>query len=212
MYSIPLSLLTKKTKKENILNESDIQESQNFCKLFSKAKLSYDKKSEELNLQHKKNLSSNVWQWFDNLTLEEKIRICTIKNKWLIKILIQLSFFHFIDRKTTFEPISEMSILFTNNQSLALLNQNYNYFQNGRDSKKKFGYNEDDYYNLYFNMKKAEYIKKSKNITIDEEMTFQNKLFNIIVFLSLEDEFYLDSISLKEDSLKDIKTLRQIMN
>ena len=210
MYSIPLSLLTKTPK---ILNDPDIQESQNFCKLFSKAKLSYDKKSESLKLQRIKNLPSNVWQWLDNLPLEEKIKICTIKNKWLIKILIQLSFFHFIDRKTTFEPINEMNILFTNYQSLALLNQNYNnYFQNGRDSKKKFGYNEDDYYNLYFNMKKGEYIKKSKKITIDEEMTFQNKLFNIIVFLSLEDEFYLDSISLKEDSLKDTKTLKQIMN
>ena len=209
MYSIPLSLLTKTSK---IINESDIQESQNFCKLFSKAKLSYDNKSEDLKLQHTKNLQSNIWQWLDNLPLEEKIKICTIKNKWLIKILIQLSFFHFIDRKTRFEPISDMNMLFTNNQNLALLNQNYIYFQNCRDTKKKFGYNEDDYYNLYFNMKKGEYIKKSKNITIDEEMTYQNKLFNIIVFLSLEDEFYLDSISLKEESLKDIKTLKQIMN
>ena len=209
MYSIPLSLLTKTSK---IINESDIQESQNFCKLFSKAKLSYDNKSEDLKLQHTKNLQSNIWQWLDNLPLEEKIKICTIKNKWLIKILIQLSFFHFIDRKTRFEPISDMNMLFANNQNLALLNQNYIYFQNYRDTKKKFGYNEDDYYNLYFNMKKGEYIKKSKNITIDEEMTYQNKLFNIIVFLSLEDEFYLDSISLKEESLKDIKTLKQIMN
>ena len=209
MYSIPLSLLTKTS---NIINESDIQESQNFCKLFSKAKLSYDNKSEDLKLLHTKNLQSNIWQWLDNLPLEEKIKICTIKNKWLIKILIQLSFFHFIDRKTRFEPISDMNMLFANNQNLALLNQNYIYFQNCRDTKKKFGYNEDDYYNLYFNMKKGEYIKKSKNITIDEEMTYQNKLFNIIVFLSLEDEFYLDSISLKEESLKDIKTLKQIMN
>ena len=209
MYSIPLSLLTKTSK---IINESDIQESQNFCKLFSKAKLSYDNKSEDLKLLHTKNLQSNIWQWLDNLPLEEKIKICTIKNKWLIKILIQLSFFHFIDRKTRFEPISDMNMLFANNQNLALLNQNYIYFQNCRDTKKKFGYNEDDYYNLYFNMKKGEYIKKSKNITIDEEMTYQNKLFNIIVFLSLEDEFYLDSISLKEESLKDIKTLKQIMN
>ena len=209
MYSIPLSLLTKTSK---IINESDIQESQNFCKLFFKAKLSYDNKSEDLKLQHTKNLQSNIWQWLDNLPLEEKIKICTIKNKWLIKILIQLSFFHFIDRKTRFEPISDMNMLFTNNQNLALLNQNYIYFQNCRDTKKKFGYNEDDYYNLYFNMKKGEYIKKSKNITFDEEMTYQNKLFNIIVFLSLEDEFYLDSISLKEESLKDIKTLKQIMN
>ena len=209
MYSIPLSLLTKTSK---IINESDIQESQNFCKLFSKAKLSYDNKSEDLKLQHTKNLQSNIWQWLDNLPLEEKIKICTIKNKWLIKILIQLSFFHFIDRQTRFEPISDMNMLFANNQNLALLNQNYIYFQNCRDTKKKFGYNEDDYYNLYFNMKKGEYIKKSKNITIDEEITYQNKLFNIIVFLSLEDEFYLDSISLKEESLKDIKTLKQIMN
>ena len=209
MYSIPLSLLTKKTF---FLTESDIQESQNFCKLFSKAKSSYEKKSEDLKTQHKKNLPANVWHWLDNLPLEQKLQICTIKNKWLIKILIQLSFIHFIDRKVTFEPVNEMGILFANNQKLAIINQNCRIFQNGRDSKKKFGYNDDDYYNFYFNMKKAEYIKKSKSNIINEEMSFQTKLFNNIIFFSLEDEYYLDSVSLTEDILKDIKTLKQIMN
>ena len=96
--------------------------------------------------------------------------------------MIQLSFIHFIDRKVTFEPVNEMGILFANNQKLAIINQNCRIFQNGRDSKKKFGYNDDDYYNFYFNMKKAEYIKKSKSNIINEEMSFQTKLFNNIVF------------------------------
>ena len=209
MYSIPLSLLTKKSK---FINESEVQNSQNFCKLFSKAKSSYEKKSEESKSIPKKIIPSNVWQWLENLPLDQKIQICTIKNKWLIKILIQLSYIHFFDQKTKFEPINEMNILFSNSKNLAILNQNLMMFQNNQNLKKKFGYNENDYYNIYFAMKKTEYIKKKSANTIVEEKSFENKFFNNILFLSLEDEYYLDSISLREDLLKDIKELKQIMN
>ena len=94
MYSIPLFLLIKET---NILSQSDIQEHQNFCKLFSMAQTSYEKKLEDSKSKNGKNihkkekdLSTKVWSWFENLSIEEKLKICTIKNNWVIRILIQL--------------------------------------------------------------------------------------------------------------------------
>ena len=216
MYSIPLFLLIKDS---SIFNPSDIQEHQNFCKLFTKAqgayesKLEYSKYAKKDNKDKKeKELPSKIWSWFDNLSLEEKIQICTIKNKWLLKILIQLYYIHFLDNKTTFETTNEMNVLFTSYQNFSPLSKNIQIFPNYKDTKKQFGYNEDDYYNIYFNIKKAEYIRRKKNNTSNEEIVNEKKLLNNIVLTSIEDKDSLDTISLSEDLLKDIKTLKQILN
>ena len=217
MYSIPLFLLIKET---NILSQSDIQEHQNFCKLFSMAQTSYEKKLEDSKTKNGKNihkkekeLSAKVWSWFENLSIEEKLKICTIKNNWVIRILIQLSFIHFLDNKTTFKPKDEMNVSFTINQNYPLLYDNV-CFCNPCFKKRKFypGYNEDDYYNFYFEMIKPEYSAKKKNNKLKEEIEYENKLLNNLVFFSLEKEDTLDAVSLYEDLLKDSKTLKQIFN
>ena len=216
MYTIPLFLLTKET---NILSKSDIQEHQNFCKLFSMAQASYEKKLQDSkskkcnNIQKsEKDLLSNVWSWFDNLSFEDKLKICTIKNNWVLRILIQLSFFYFLDNKTTFKPIDEMNIAFTSNQNYSFLYDNICIYNTCIKKKKFFsGYNEDDYYNFYFEMKRPEYRIKKKNI-IKEEIDYENKLINNIILFSLEKEDTLDALSLHEDLLKDSKTLKQILN
>ena len=213
MYSIPLFLLVNEN--HNILSRSDIQNHQNFCKLFSKVQSSFEAKLEESKskknhtiTKKEKDLPSKVWSWFENLPFDDKIKICTIKNKWVLKIIIQLFFIHFLDNKTTFEPTYDMKILFTSYQNYPLL-----YFNtNNKDKKKFMGYNEDDYYDIYFTMKKAEYNMKKKNNIIKDEIDYENKLLNNVVFLSLEDEDYLDAVSLHEDLLKDIRMLKQILN
>ena len=209
MYSIPLFLLNNEN---NILTRADIQNHQNFCKLFFKAQSTFESKLEESKskkTQKKdKDLPSKVWSWFDNLPFEQKLKICTIKNKWVLKILIQLYFIHLMGNKTTFEPSYDMKVLFTTYPNYPLL-----YFNsNNKDKKKYMGYNEDDYYDLYFTMNKAEFNMRKKNNTTNEENEYRNKLLNSIIFLSLEDEDILDSVSLNEDLLKDTKTLKQIMN
>ena len=211
MYSIPLFLLINENN--NILSQSEIQNHQNFCKLLSKVKLSYQSKLEESKSKNtkiipkkEKDLPSKVWSWFDNLPFDDKLKICTIKNKWVLKIIIQLSFIHFLDNKTTFEPTYDMKILFTSYQNYPLF-----YFNtNNKDKRKYIGYTENDYYDFYFTMKKAEFNKTKKNI-IKEEIDYENKLLNNIVFLSLEDEDYLNAVSLHENLLKDTKILKQIL-
>ena len=85
MYSIPLFLLNNEN---NILTRADIQNHQNFCKLFFKAQSTFESKLEESKskkTQKKdKDLPSKVWSWFDNLPFEQKLKICTIKNKWVL--------------------------------------------------------------------------------------------------------------------------------
>ena len=215
MYSIPLFLLAKDS---NLITQSDIQEHQNFCKLFSKVQLSYENKLEnskstkhEIKDKKEKDLPSKVWSWFDNLSFEEKLQICTIKSKWLLKILVQLNYINCLDNKTTFETTNEMSVLFSSYHNFSSL-LSKNIFPNYRDNKKQFGYNEDDYYNIYFNIKKAEYIKKKKYNTSNEEVINEKKLLNNIVLVSMEDKDSLDTITLSEELLKDTKLLKQILN
>ena len=220
MFSIPYSLLSKSNS--SVLPQSTISEHQNFCKLFSKAQTLYERKKDENNkskeiLSSDENNQSKIWNWFENLSLEKKIKICTIKNKWIVKIIIQLYFIYAIDNRSTFDPTSEMNLLFTNNQknfqNLGLLNfsyKNIHIIPNYKEKKNYIGYNEDDYCKLYFNIKESDYsmIKKDENI---EKIKFEKKLLNNIILLSIEDES-LDTISLNKKLLKDFNNFKQILN
>ena len=216
MYSVPFFLLNKES---NIFTLSDIQNHQNFCKLFVKAQISYERKVEEYNNTNKKekkefkerkekDLQNKIWIWFENLSLEEKIKICTIRNKWLVKILIQLYFIYSIDNKNTFSPTPEMDIFFSNGFNVNY--KNLYLFKNYKDSKKYIGYNEDDYCKLYFNIKETDF-NRNKKIKTKEEIDNENKLLNNVVILSIEEES-LDTVSLAEEFLKDIKNFKYILN
>ena len=218
MYSIPLFLLTKELKEQNLFTKSDIENHQHFCRLFSKAQTSFDSKIEESKSQKvqktakkDKDLQNKVWLWFDNLNLEQKLKICTIKNKWLLKLIIQLFYINCIDNKTTFEPTSEMGSLFSCQQNFAYLCQNIKIFSNTKNTNNYIGYSGDDYYDLYFKMKKAEF-KKKNDVPPKEEIDDENTLINSIIAFSIEEEDSLDSFTLDEELLKDGKKLKSILN
>ena len=218
MYSIPLFLLTKELKEHKIFSLTDIQEHQNFCRLFEKVQKTFENKLRDSQSQKSlkdptkdKDLPSKVWSWFENLSFEQKLKICTIRNKWLLRIIIQLSFINFLDRRITLEPTSEMNSLFSTDQSYTFLCKNINIFDSN-SSKKILEYNEDDYYNLYFIIKKPEFIKKKSEDEMREEYKCETKLLNNIVVLSIEKEDSLDAISLSEELLKDSKSLKHIFN
>ena len=217
MYSIPLFLLEKKS---NLLSQSDFLNHQNFCKLFSKAQSTYERKLEDTKSKksnkkyildkNDKDLPSKIWSWFENLSFEEKVKICTIKSKLLLKILLQLYIINYFSNKTTFEPTKEMSVFFNNSSDIFQLCKNLNIFQYQKEKKNIMTYNEDDYYSLYFTFQKNEYIKKKSSQT--EEAQYMKKLLSNIVILSLEDKNSLDTFSLHENLLKDKMSLKQIFN
>ena len=221
MCSIPYSLLSKGDS--NILPISIIQEHQNFCKLFSKAQTTYERKNDdnnniiESNSPDKNKVNQNqlkIWSWFENLSLEQKIKICTIKNKWLVKIIIQLYFIYVIDNKSTFNPTNDMDILFSNQKNYqnigGFLYKNIQIIPNYNNRKNYIGYNEDDYCKLYFNIKETDFSRIKKN-TNEEQIQLEKKLLENIILLSIEDDS-LDTISLSIDLLKDTKNLKKILS
>ena len=97
MSSLPYSILL--TENEEILPQLSIQEHQKFCKSLLKFYQSYKKrnsneKSDKNKLKiedeyfktQKKQKQEEILKWFENLSEYEKIKICTIKNKWLVNI------------------------------------------------------------------------------------------------------------------------------
>ena len=225
MCSLPYSLLIKADS--DVLPQSIIQEHQNFCKLFLKYKSSYEKKKDE-NKHLKDSASSSsekskevqiqlkIWNWFENLPFEQKIKICTIKNKWLVKIIIQLFFIYYIDNKSTFSPIDDMALLFTNQKNYqniggigGMLYKNIQIISNFNEKKNYLGYNEDDYCKLYFNLKERDFSQITKDQDV-EKKELEKKLLDNIILLSLDDES-LDTISINVDLLKDIKYFKKLL-
>jgi len=100
MISLPISVLS--TKIESFISLSTIKEHQQFCKNFLNSYHSFEKKKtgdkeknkfkfeEEFFQTQKKQNQEEIMKWFSNLKEEERIKICTIKNKWLINLLLQL--------------------------------------------------------------------------------------------------------------------------
>ena len=221
MCSIPYSLLTKDDS--NDFPQSIIKDHQNFCKLFLKAQSSYErinerKKEENKNIkgsspEKNKELQnqSKIWNWFENLSFKQKKKICTIRNKWLVKIIVQLYYIYILDPESTFEPSHNMKVLFSNQKNYqkigGLIYKNIHIIPNYRENKNYDEY----YYKLYFNIKQSDFsiIKKDKN---KEKIQLEIKLLKNIILLSLEDEA-LDTISLNEEFIKkDIKIFKQMLN
>jgi hypothetical protein len=63
-------------------------------------------------------LQSNVFKWLSELSLEERIKLCTIQDEWLTSILIQMYLLFEKNNNIEFEPTDEMKIFFSNSNSL----------------------------------------------------------------------------------------------
>ena len=221
MCSLPYTLLGKADSE--VLPQSIIQEHQNFCKLFVKYQTSYERKKEEnKNIKDSASLDKNkdnqnhikIWNWFENLPLDERIKVCTIKNKWLVKIIIQLYFIYYIDSECTFTPINDMNILFSNQNNYrdlgSLLYKNIHIISNYNDRKNYLGYTDDDYCRLYFNMKENDFYMFKKNDNA-EQKELEKKLIDNIILIALEDDS-LDTLSITVDLLKDVKYFKKVLN
>ena len=223
MCSLPFSILLNQD--ENILPLLTIQEHQKFCKSLLKSYQSYEKrKSEEKSDINKYNLEDELFQtqkkqnqedilkWFENLTEYQKIKICTIKNKWLINILIQL----YLNYKTYdpcyFKPTLEMEDLFQAQK---------NFSHGGEDSK--YGYNDFENYNRrrdypkgyncfenFFSTKFPNNNYKRFNKEESEKKEKEKKFISKIKLISL-DENIVDTLTLSKDILINSKEIKELL-
>ena len=183
MSSIPYCILL--TQDEKILPSSTIQEHQKFCKSFL-ASYENRKSKDEMHLSKKE--KKRIFKWFKNLTEHQKISICTIKNKWLVNIIIQLYLIYNTYDSYYIKPNFEMANLFqTQNNSKIYRPDDLNFYEN---------YSQIIYPNVnIFNDKEA----KKRDIE-------KNFLDNIRI-ISLEED-YLDAITLNKDILVKCEELQ----
>ena len=226
MSSLPYSILLNEN--EEILPMLSIQEHQKFCKSLLKFYQSFKKKNSDekinknkLKLEdeyfqtHKKQNQEEILKWFENLTEYEKIKICTIKNKWLVNILIQLYIIYNTYDSCYIIPNFQMEDLFQPQKNFSheeedLLNNimSKNYYQNY--SKKKILVNNLNFYENYFKIDK----NNNNNIfskTECEKRIKEKKFIDSIKLLSLEDNNIIDTLTVSKDILGNNKELKEFL-
>ena len=123
--SIPSIVLTSKTA---IPNET-VSLHQKFALDLLTAASSKKKQNslKEQTFSLPKNLRDAIYQWFFNLDTKTKVKVASIKNIWLVKILAQLWRIVYYDQWTQFVPSVYMLEFFP---ELEGLNSEINYEEN----------------------------------------------------------------------------------
>ena len=229
MSSLPYSILTKEDN--DILPLLSINDHQKFCKSLLKSYQSYKKKieektdkykykSEEEFLQtQKKQSQEEILKWFEGLTEYQRIKICTIKNKWLVNIFIQLYLIYKTYDTCYIKPILEMEALFQDQNNFShgneesknqLINNSLNQYYNNYDKKRNFFPDDLNFYENFFTMEceGINYNMFDKKET--EKREKEKKLIDNIKLLSLE-ENTIDTLTLNRDIIANFKEIKEFL-
>ena len=230
MISLPISVLT--TNEENFISQSTIQEHQKFCKALLKSYHSFKNKKigvqgktktkfkfeENFFSENKKFNQEDVFKWFGNLNEEERIKICTIKNKWLVNILIQIYLLSVTYDDISLKPLDEMEDLFNDNKNFEHIEDNsYNKNTLNKKNENIYEINNDDInkdLSLYENFFSIDYPKGVNilNKKEDEKNKIQKQFIDHIRVISLDENEHLDTLILGKDLIIDIDKLKYYLN
>ena len=222
MISIPISVLS--TKNEEYISLSTIKEHQNFCKAFLKSYHSYEKKKtedkgknknkfeENFFQTEKKQMQEEIFKWFSNLTEEERIKICTIKNKWLVNLLLQMYLLSSTYDNVYFLPVHEMKTLFEDNKNFSH-NEDGSYNNNNT-------YTNDDSSNLVYDFNFYENFFKldlPTNINIfnkqeEKKRDMEKEFIDHIKIISLNEDEQVDILTLGREILVDCNKIKKYLN
>jgi len=197
MSSIPFCILL--AQDEKILPLKTIQEHQKFCKSFLAL---YEKRKSKDELQLSTKNQKKIFKWFKNLPEHQKITICTIKNKWLVNILIQLYLIYDRYDSCYIKPNFEMANLFQAQKSDNINFQNLNdcsslsNIQN--NNNKRFSPNDLNFYENFFQII-YEYVNMF-DVKELKKRDIEKKFIDKIKIISLEGDC-LDAITLSKDIL-----------
>ena len=236
MASIPYSILL--SQKENILPIPTINEHQKFCKAFIKAQQSFEKyknNSEDklvflygnvFQVKEKKQKQANILTWFNSLREEEKLRIFSIKNKWLVNIFSQLFYIYYKMGNYNHKPLLEMSIFLEDQRTYSTKTKNNNSFKplydmlesknisfqsffmkdssNNKKEENEYLFDNLNLYSSFFEMKEIidnDYLKSEKR-----EM--EKKFLEYIRVLSSEKGIY-DTITFTKEFIMNIDIIQK---
>ena len=229
MSSLPFSVLS--TQMDDILPLISIQEHQKFCKSFLKSYQSYKKRvsdektdinkhqSEDDFVQtQKKQNQEEILKWFENLTIYQRIKICTIKNKWLVNLLIQLYLVYKTYDTCYLKPIIEMADLFQAQKNFSHGNEDSqfnsinNILSHQNYPKNTFFQNDLNFYENFFCLEYPNNNYKMFNIKENEKREKEKKFLYNIKLLSLEENTNtIDTLTLNKDFLMNFKEIKEIL-
>ena len=183
--NIPYSIL-----KENIIKKIYYDYHQNLAKrYYNMNKNNKSNNTKKTNKYSKK----KIYNWFFNLDIKNKLKICSIYNDWFIKILDQLLIYNYYDNHIRFKPTKIYENFYNNNYSDNFVGSNNSDYNN--DSQK--------YFNTFFDGKGYENNNSKGNKNIYTEREFLNELR----FFSLNNTN--DILSLNEDLLNNKAKLQE---
>ena len=229
MSSIPYSILS--SLNDDILPILTIEEHQKFCKSLLKSYQSYEKKKSEEKIdrniyksedeffetQRKQN-QEEIFKWFENLSEFQRIKICTIKNKWLINLFIQLYLIYKTYDSCYLKPIIEMEDLFQAQKNFSHGSEEsvftpFNDIYSLKTLKNNDIFQSKDL-NFYENYFKIVY-KNTNNFCMFNEKEVKKRdveknFIDKIKFICLEQD-YLDTFTLSRDILIDCSKIKYFL-
>ena len=215
--SIPICVLSSNN---GIISNKSIQYYQNIAKYIDKKRNTLKKNSTQkqydfeslVTLPSVEN-SKIIFEWFSNLSLNEKISICSIHNKWLATLINQLIIVYEYENSTTLIPLGEFKKFFYEKE---IPSSNYYYdgneFSNSYFDQPKgsdinfFTYyfrnivcyenKISDKYNKYFlnNIKFFNYEEPNDTITISKHLLSKVDVFKKYFDLYSDNNFLKSSI------------------
>ena len=118
--SIPICVLSSNS---GIISNKSIQYYQNIAKYIDKKRntLKKNTKQKQYDFESLVTLPSVensriIFEWFSNLSLNDKVTICSIHNKWLAKIINQLIIVYEYENSTSLYPVGDFRKFFTDKE------------------------------------------------------------------------------------------------
>ena len=239
MASIPYSILL--SEKESVLPKSTIQEHQKFCKNFIRAHQSYEKyknnsksKLAFINenvfiLNQKKQIQSDILTWFSSLPEKEKIKIFSIKNKWLVNFFMQLFFIYYKMGNYSYKPLPEMEIFFDDQKKYTSKDENNNCFNylfeilksknisfnsnimnetknKNKNEENDYSYDELNLYSTFFESKEI----IDKNYINSEKREYEKKFIEYIRVICYEKDNY-DTITFTKEFIMNNDLIKKYL-
>ena len=227
MSSIPYPILV--SQDTNIIQPEEIQEHQKFSQSFYKLYQLYEKRNENniTENEFRKQNKEKILNWFENLSTNQRIKICTIKNQWLVNIFIQLYLINQSIDTCVFKPINDMKIFFNEqensdpsfhslNNFLSFKNKEEDYEQNNcKNNNDYIGYVDDlNFYENFFSLPNQDndynynYFSKEENKRRDVEKNFIDK----IKITSLGKNNINNTLTLSKDILENCEKIKFFLN